>query len=125
MFAHGSRDDRWRQPVEAVAALVSQLDAQVAVRCAYLELATPDLAGAVADLVDRGVRSVELLPLFLGVGKHLREDLPRLVDELRNVHPGTEIRLRPAIGETQELIEVIARIALRGPSESTADSTDS
>ena len=115
LFAHGSRDERWRQPVEAVAALAGQLDSGVAVRCAYLELATPDLSGAVDDLVGQGVGSIELLPLFLGVGKHLREDLPRLIDELRASHPGTQIALRPAIGEMPEVIEALARIALRKP----------
>jgi sirohydrochlorin cobaltochelatase len=115
LFAHGSRDERWRQPVEAVAALAGQLDPGVAVRCAYLELAAPDLNGAVAELVGLGVRSIELLPLFFGVGKHLREDLPRLVEDLRTTHPGADIVLRPAVGEMPEVIETLARIALRNP----------
>ncbi|HEY1228513.1 MAG TPA: CbiX/SirB N-terminal domain-containing protein, partial [Ramlibacter sp.] len=44
LVAHGSRDARWREPVEAVAARVGQLDPATLVRCAYLEPATPDLA---------------------------------------------------------------------------------
>lgn len=113
LFAHGSRDARWREPVEAVAARVRALEPQVLVRCAYLEAATPDLATAVAELVRDGARAVDVLPLFLGVGKHLREDLPGLVDGLRQAHPGLALNLRTAVGETPELVDLLARLALK------------
>jgi len=112
LFAHGSRDLRWREPVEAVAALAARLDPAVQVRCAYLELAAPDLRTAVDDLARDGVQSLDLLPLFLGVGKHLREDLPRLLAELRSAHPAVTITLRPAVGEMPEVMELLARIAV-------------
>ena len=113
LFAHGSRDARWREPVEAVAARISQTDPNVLVRCAYLEAATPDLATALGELAGAGALDVDVLPIFLGVGKHLREDLPRLVDELQAARPGLRLRLRTAVGETPELIETLARIALK------------
>ena len=112
LFAHGSRDARWRAPVEAVAARIGALAPDLAVRCAYLEAATPDLAGAVDELAGAGVQAIDVLPIFLGVGKHLREDLPRLVDDMREARPQLVFRLRPAVGETPELIETLARIAL-------------
>ena len=112
LFAHGSRDARWRAPVEAVAARIGALAPDVAVRCAYLEAATPDLASAVDELAGAGVQAIDVLPIFLGVGKHLREDLPRLVDAMREARPELALRLRPAVGETPELIEALARIAL-------------
>ncbi|HYP70741.1 MAG TPA: CbiX/SirB N-terminal domain-containing protein [Variovorax sp.] len=113
LFAHGSRDARWREPVEAVAARINQTDPNVLVRCAYLEAATPDLATALGELAGAGALDVDVLPIFLGVGKHLREDLPRLVDELQAGRPGLRLRLRTAVGETPELIETLARIALK------------
>ena len=113
LFAHGSGDARWREPVEAVAARISQTDPNVLVRCAYLEAATPDLATALGELAGAGALDVDVLPVFLGVGKHLREDLPRLVDELQAARPGLRLRLRTAVGETPELIETLARIALK------------
>jgi sirohydrochlorin cobaltochelatase len=113
LFAHGSRDARWREPVEAVAARVAQLAPDTVVRCAYLELATPDLAGAVDELAHAGVDGIDIVPLFLGVGKHLREDLPRLLAELQQAHPGLVFRLRPAVGEMPEVVDMLARAALK------------
>jgi sirohydrochlorin cobaltochelatase len=112
LFAHGSRDPQWHRPIEAVAAQVQQLAPGLPVRCAYLELSTPDLPQTAAALVREGCRSLTILPMFLGVGRHAREDLPLLVAELRSAHPDVEFTLKPAVGEMPALIELMARLAL-------------
>jgi len=112
LFAHGSRDPRWRMPVEAVARRVAALDPSVQVACAYLELAAPDLREATAALVAAGVDTIRVVPLFLGMGKHAREDLPRLLDEMRASHPQVAFSLATAVGEEPEVIELLARKAL-------------
>jgi sirohydrochlorin cobaltochelatase len=112
LFAHGSRDPLWRKPIEAVALRITEMAPQVHVRCAYLELTVPDLATSANELIELGVNHLTVLPLFLGVGKHAREDLPLLVHELRLMHPSVIIDLRPAIGEDEQMIELMARIAL-------------
>jgi sirohydrochlorin cobaltochelatase len=112
LFGHGSRDPLWRKPIEAVAARVSALDAAVAVRCAYLELTEPGLAATVDGLMAEGIRSITIVPMFLGVGKHAREDLPLLLDTLRSQHPQAQFILQPSVGEQPALIELLAKIAL-------------
>lgn len=112
LFAHGSRDERWRAPVEAVARRVAILDPAARVVCAYLELVEPDLRTAAAGLIAGGVDAIRVVPLFLGMGKHAREDLPRLLDELRSQHPSVKFSLRRAVGEEPEVIELLARMAL-------------
>lgn len=113
LFAHGSRDARWREPVEAVARRVAELEPELGVRCAYLELIPPDLPAAAMQLIAAGARFISVLPLFLGMGKHLREDLPRLVAQLRSAHPEVTFALRHAVGEAPELIDLLARMAVR------------
>ncbi len=113
LLAHGSRDVRWRAPVEAVARQVADLDPAVQVRCAYLELSQPDLRTATAELVAGGATAVRVVPLFLGMGKHLREDLPRLLEELRALHPQVPVNLARAVGEEPEMLDLLARLALR------------
>ncbi len=112
LFAHGSRDPLWHKPIEAVAAQIATLSPQTPVVCAYLELSTPDLATATRALLAQGVRGVTILPLFLGVGKHAREDLPILVDALQASHPDVQFTLQPAIGENTRLVRLMAEIAL-------------
>lgn len=112
LFAHGSRDPLWSAPIEAVGRYIQQHHgAPIAVRCAYLELTAPDLPSAVQDLVDGGIRQITICPMFLGVGRHAREDLPALVQALRTAHPDTDIQVQSAIGEDPRMVALMASIA--------------
>jgi sirohydrochlorin cobaltochelatase len=112
LFGHGSRDPAWRQPIEAVAERLRVSAPDIPVRCAYLELTTPDLPATVAELAALGVRSVRVVPMFLGVGRHAREDLPRIVAELKLSHTGIDFDLSPAVGEDPRLLDLLAHISL-------------
>ena len=61
-----------------------------------------------------GVRAVSVWPMFLGAGRHAREDLPRLLDALRAHHPGVTFRLQAAIGEHPDVLDAMVRTALGG-----------
>ena len=113
LLAHGSRDPQWREPVEAVARRIAQQAPERPVRCAYLELAEPDLQTAAAELVAEGATALQVLPLFLGMGHHVREDLPRRVAQLQARFPQLSVTLRPAVGQHAELIDTLTRIALQ------------
>jgi sirohydrochlorin cobaltochelatase len=112
LFAHGSRDPLWHKPMEAVASHIAAAAPQTPVECAYLEISTPDLTTATHKLIERGVTAITVVPLFLGVGKHAREDLPQLLANLQVNHPDVHFTLQPAVGEDMRLIKLIAQIAL-------------
>lgn len=112
LFAHGSRDPLWRKPVETVAARLREWDASAMIACAYLELTEPNLQTAVQTLVNEGASSIRVVPMFLGVGRHAREDLPLLMTELRALYPKVVFELQQSIGEDQRLIDLIADIAM-------------
>ena len=112
LFAHGARDPRWAEPFEAVAERIRAAVPGLPVVLAYLELMAPTLDEAVDGAVGGGATTVDIVPLFLGTGGHLRHDLPPLVDALRSVHPDVTIRLHAAIGEHAAVSEAMARAAL-------------
>ncbi len=113
LFAHGSKDALWRHPIEAVAGEIKQISPDTQVACAYLELTEPDLSTTVARLVQTGVTVIRIVPMFLGVGRHAREDLPLLLRDLITQYPAVTFELRNAIGEEPELIRSMAAIALK------------
>jgi sirohydrochlorin cobaltochelatase len=112
LFAHGSRDPLWHKPIEAVAQAIAVRDAHTPVRCAYLELSQPSLPEAGAELVASGATHIRVFPMFLGVGKHAREDLPELMTQLRADHPGVNFELLPTAGESPRLTALMAELAL-------------
>jgi sirohydrochlorin cobaltochelatase len=116
LFAHGSRDPLWRLPIDAVATQMQSLSPATTVRCAFLELTDPDLGSTVDALVQMGHTAIRIVPMFLGVGRHAREDLPQLVAELQQRHPGLGLTLQMPIGEEPEMTLCMARIALQNHS---------
>ncbi len=115
LFAHGSRDPLWRAPIEAVAALIRAQHPSRNVACAYLELCAPTLAQACHELIGKGATQITVVPMFLGTGKHAREDLPALIHALREQHPRVQFKAQPAIGEDLRLTTLMAEIACEGP----------
>ena len=113
LFAHGSRDPQWRVPIDAVAQEMTRQSPQVAVHCAFLELTSPDLPSVVRMLVAQGHRSLRVVPMFLGVGRHAREDLPLLLEQLRAQYPALQLQATPPVGEMPELTHCLARLALQ------------
>ena len=112
LFAHGSRDPLWHRPIQAVADAIALRAPATPVACAYLELSTPDLHAACAGLIGRGANALNIVPMFLGVGKHAREDLPALMTQIRQHWPDVDFQLQAAVGENPRLISLLADIAL-------------
>lgn len=115
LFAHGSRDPLWRAPIEAVRQQIEAQHPHAGVRCSYLELCSPSLPEAVHELAERGATRITVVPMFLGTGKHAREDLPVLVQALRDSHPGVQFHVQQAIGEDPRMTALMADIACSAP----------
>ena len=111
LFAHGARDSAWAQPFEAVARQCAQLQPDCTVCLAFLEFMQPDLLTAGSRLVEQGCLLIDVVPLFLGAGGHVRKDIPRLLDQLAQLNPGVQWQLQPPIGESAVVIEAMARVA--------------
>ena len=111
LFAHGARDARWAEPFEAVARRVRQRDPALSVLLAFLEFMRPSLHEAGRTLADAGCTHVDVVPLFLGAGGHVRNDLPALLAELAAACPAVRWRLTRAIGEIDSVIDAMADAA--------------
>lgn len=114
LFGHGARDARWAEPFERLAAKLRGLagpDARVDL--AFLELMTPDLPTAIAAQVAVGCTVVTVVPVFIGIGGHIRRDLPAVVDQCRAAHAGVEIRCAQPVGEDDAVLDALAAYCQR------------
>ena len=112
LFAHGARDPRWAQPFEAVVRRIAARSPGLPVRLAFLEFMAPTLLEAGDALVAHGCDDIEVVPLFLGAGGHVRKDVPALLERLSAAHPATTFRLAGAAGEHPLVIQALADAAL-------------
>ena len=112
LLAHGARDPSWAAPFEAVAARVRTRAPEAVVRLAFLELMTPSIEDAGAELAALGCLRIDVVPAFLGMGGHVRRDVPAQLELLRQAHPDIAWTLHEALGETPRVISALADAAI-------------
>lgn len=117
LFAHGSSDPSWAQPIEAIKTELSRLQPEKCVAIAYLERATPSLLEAATMLAQQGITRIRILPIFLGVGKHLKADLPILIAEFTEQHPHVSVDLLPALGEHPKFAPWVASLFVQASTQ--------
>jgi sirohydrochlorin cobaltochelatase len=105
LFAHGARERDWALPFER---LRDRLRASgLRVEIAYLSTMSPSLEEAARVLAREGMKAVTIVPLFLAQGGHLKQDLPKMVEDIRSLHPKTGFEVTPALGDAPEMIDAM------------------
>lgn len=118
LFAHGAREPDWARPFERIREVVAAQRPDLAVELAYLEIMKPRLDEAVDRIAAGGATDVTVAPLFMAQGGHLKRDIPRLLAEAGQRHPGVQMRLLPPIGEIETILGAIgAWLAAAAPAE--------
>jgi sirohydrochlorin cobaltochelatase len=111
LFAHGSRDPRWRAPFERLEASLRGALGDRRVRLAYMEFVGPTLLDASADAERDGIRLLRLLPLFLSAGAHVATDIPAQAAEARRRFPNLTVEVLAPIGEDPRFIALMTAAA--------------
>ena len=108
LFAHGARDPEWAAPFHQVRTRLSASRPECRIELAFLELMEPALDDAIARLVEQGALAITVFPLFMAQGGHLKNDLPRILEDIRARFPRVPIALEKPIGEVPEVLDAIA-----------------
>ncbi len=111
LFGHGARSPEWARPMEGVRDRLLEGRAAGAVQLAFLEFMSPTLAEALDELADKGFTRIDVVPVFLAQGGHVKRDVPELIEGARLRHAGVDIRLAPAVGESEQVMAAIAGYA--------------
>ena len=93
------------------------------VRPAHMELASPSISEAFDALVEAGCSTIVCHPFFLSQGRHVREDVPALLDEAASRH-NIPYSLTPPLGEAPALLDLVHDVVSAGVKEATPDADD-
>jgi sirohydrochlorin ferrochelatase len=110
---HGSRGVESNRSLESVVDLFAERFGETCdiVEPAHMELAEPTLSQAFARCVTRGADTVVVSPFFLGPGRHIREDIPRLVAEAAERFPQIRHIIAEPLGVHELILDVLAHRA--------------
>ncbi|MFV0430506.1 MAG: CbiX/SirB N-terminal domain-containing protein [Arachnia sp.] len=100
---HGTRDQNGAATSLALVDHVRELLPDVRVEAGFVELTPPTIADALAEVLADHPRAV-VVPLMIGAGGHLRDDIPEAVEAVRQRHPGATMVTTRHLGAPQPLI---------------------
>ncbi len=106
LVGHGSRRAGFQKAMEKVALRIQRRRRYGTVVCAYFEIASPSVPEALLSLAASGCRHVRVLPYFLQLGRHVQEDLPKIVAAARRKHRRMKITLCPYLGYHDKIASV-------------------
>jgi sirohydrochlorin ferrochelatase len=113
IIAHGSRRQASN---EEVIALAEQLRAHQQkdydlVEAAFLELAVPSIPEGVSQCVRQGANEIIVFPYFLNSGRHVTEDIPEILNEVRPHYSDVCIVLSQHIGASPAMPDLVLQTA--------------
>lgn len=106
-IAHGSRDPRSAATINALTDLTRRMRPDLRVETSFLELAQPSVHDAVDRLVADGVEEIVAVPLLLSEAYHATVDVPRVVEEAMQRHPGLRVRASRILGHEPSFLGVL------------------
>ena len=122
LVGHGSRDPEGTDEFQRLVDLFRASNPTRIVECGFLEFARPVIGEGVSRCVERGARTVAVLPGMLMAAGHAKNDIPSEIHEARRRYPGVQfhygrhLHLHANIIELCRLrIEEVERAA--GPSD--------
>ena len=105
---HGSRRGEANELLDEVAALVKRrLGSGSIVEPAHMEIAEPTIAQGFTRCVEQGATLVVVHPFMLAPGKHVTEDLPRLIAEAAGTHDGVAFTMAASLGTHSGVIDAV------------------
>jgi sirohydrochlorin cobaltochelatase len=112
LFAHGSSDPRWGEPLRVLQAALAARRPELPVLLAALK-GGESLEDALARAAQLGASTALVVPVFLSGGGHLLRDVPELVRRAAASQPQLEVRCAATLGEQPEVVEAMAAACVR------------
>ena len=109
LIAHGSRRAVANDDLKRLAQTIrDDTPADVdAVEIGFLELTTPTIPDGFEACVRAGATHVRIVPYFLSMGVHMKEDLTELCEQFGQSHPQVSIEVLPPLGLHPKVVDVI------------------
>ena len=111
IVAHGSRRKDSNDEVRRLADRIRENSGPAfgLVASAFLEISSPQMDSAIADLAEKGATEIAVFPYFLAAGTHVANDIPRMVEGEKEAYPNIDFEILPHLGALQGISSLILK----------------
>ena len=111
IIAHGSRREESNHEIEYLTNEVRNLvkNEFEIVEYSFLEMAKPLLIDTIENVISKEASEITIFPYFLNSGVHIKNDIPHIVEKMREKHPDCIFKLSLPIGAYKGMAEIIQK----------------
>lgn len=107
VLGHGSRSVQAREQFARIVESLAHRVPGTPVFEGSMELAEPSFADAVDAAIETGATEIIVVPCFLYTGIHITSDIPGMLTDLEQEHPGVRFSMREPIGADPRVVEIL------------------
>lgn len=104
---HGTRDPNGAQAAFELVAKVSELLPGVRVEAGFVELTAPSIEESLSAVLAAGASAAVVVPLMIGAGGHVRDDIPEAISAGRREHDGATVIYTRHLASPANLISAV------------------
>jgi sirohydrochlorin ferrochelatase len=106
VISHGSRSSQTKSELEHLVGQLRRSSSIPIITYAFLEIESPSIPEGIASCYQAGARSLLIVLNFLNSGRHVDEDIPRIVCDSQAGYPDMKITLSPPVGQHPGMIDL-------------------
>ena len=113
VIAHGSREAEANQAFLEFLEKFRKAYPNRLVEGAFLELARPAIPQGIENCISKGVSEIIILPMMFFPGRHIKQDIPGLIEEAKARHLEVDFHYAGPVCENPMLLSLLEENALK------------
>lgn len=107
ILAHGSREKSAEDTLKKIILMLKEEIKDCIIEYAFLQFSQVNLKKGIDKLVEKGAKDIKIIPYFLFDGVHIRENIPKEIDEYLKSNKNIKLSLGKPLGADKRLVEIL------------------
>ncbi|MEN8904356.1 MAG: CbiX/SirB N-terminal domain-containing protein [Clostridiales bacterium] len=108
ILAHGSREKSTEDTLYKIVKDLKEKITNNVIEVAFLQFSETNLKVGLDNLKAKGISEIKVIPYFLFDGVHIREDIPKEIEEYLEKNSYMKISLGKTLGYDKRLVDILA-----------------
>ena len=106
LISHGSHFSKTKREIDSLVRALKKKSGIGIFEYAFLEIEFPSIPEGIQSCVKKGASDIIILLNFLNAGRHVDEDIPRIVREAKVKFPHVSIRITAPVGQHPKIVDL-------------------
>lgn len=108
VISHGSHSSKLLEEIKMLVQRLKPIIKYPVGEYAFLEITQPDIPAGIKNCVDQGADEIRILLNFLNSGRHVNQDIPRIVESAQKNYPHVKITISTPVGQHKKIPQLFA-----------------